>query len=101
MNIMNSTISDNAPGGIYNGGELVLMNSTVVGNTEGPGLFSDGGRLSVINSTIASNSGDIGGGIYSGSGTVMLSNSTIADNKASQMPVYGQLVGGDGDGGGI
>jgi len=102
-------------GGIYSYGSLILISSTISGNSargysngddyageaRGGGIFSHG-SLSVVNSTISSNSaeggsfygvgGAFGGGIaYVGGGTLNLSNSTIALNSA--IGGYGSNVG--------
>ncbi len=104
-------------GGIYNAGILSLSNSTVSGNSAGPGDYyhpspsgRPGGRgggiyntvaLILLNSTISGNqtgyggpgrnggSGGDGGGIYSTSGVLTLTNSTVSGNQTG--------YGGSGD----
>ena len=67
---------------IYNEGTLILMNSTVSGNTarEGGGIYNLG-LLTVTNSTISGNTASYGGGIYN-LGPLMVTNSTISGNTA-------------------
>jgi hypothetical protein len=79
-------------GGIhFDGSELVITNSSIVGNStcsDGGGILMDGGdSLRIENSTIAGNSaGGDGGAIASWSGTessLDIVNSTITDNVAA------------------
>jgi hypothetical protein len=78
-------------GGIFNSssGSATVTNSTINGNTTGTpsgaggGIFS-GGKLSVISSTIASNTATgQGGGIRTTGGTATLRNTIVANNTAS------------------
>jgi hypothetical protein len=67
MQISNSTISSNAPGGIWNRGVMQIVNSTLSGNgssnlTIGGAILNDG-TLQVGHCTISDNSAQIGGGI--------------------------------------
>jgi len=89
------TDQDGSGGGIYNGGTLVLSNSTVTGNSgfsrffgAGGGIFNEGGAT-ISNCTIAGNSlfggGTFGGGIQS-PGTVHVKSSIIALNSADSGP---------------
>jgi CSLREA domain-containing protein len=89
-----TTVSDNSSdfgGGICNGGDLTLANSTVSGNEAtfgGGGLHNAGGTASLSNVTITDNladrygdgSGD-GGGIYRNGGTVTIKNTLVAGNS--------------------
>jgi len=71
-------------GGIRNNGTLTLSHSTLSNNRaggNGGGLFNDGGDVTIINSTVVSNSADNGGGIGS-NGTLDIAHSTITDNSA-------------------
>lgn len=122
--LIHSTVSDNAVigdgtasanvasgGGLFVGGILVMVDSTVSGNlvqapsgydtagdqaTGGGGIYSAGGPLVLINSTVSGNSVEatnpgedgVGGGIFSRSIATIV-GSTISGNTA------------DGDGGGI
>ncbi len=76
-------------GGIYNGGELTLTNSTVSYNTtlnHGGGIYHAGASSVTLNgSTISDNlaTGGSGGGIYVSTGSLFVTNSTISANSAS------------------
>jgi hypothetical protein len=79
--LVNSTVSRNhggadgsgpIGGGIYNAGEMTIINSTVSGNRAsgffdiyGGGIFTSG-RMSVANSTVTGNSSDLGTAIAMG-----------------------------------
>ncbi len=90
LTVINSTISGNSSssygGGINNGGTLTVTNSTISGNsasTLGGGIGNISGTLTVANSTISGNSAFNGGGIYTATfATVTLTNSTISGNSA-------------------
>ncbi len=99
VDLNNSTISGNMAsgvsagggngGGIFNEGELFVIDSTVSDNTatnEGGGIWnSDEAELD--QATISGNSaGDDGGGVYTGhsSGPLSVNNSTITDNTTSE-----------------
>jgi predicted outer membrane repeat protein len=59
LTITNSTFSENtAPsgGGIYSSGEVLISNSTFVGNVGGGLVNEDGGTVQVLNTLLASNS---------------------------------------------
>ncbi|CAK8720013.1 Polymorphic outer membrane protein repeat-containing protein [Candidatus Electrothrix gigas] len=75
----------NGGGGIYNNGTLVMISSTVSGNTAdytGGGIYNNG-TLVMISSTVSGNSASTnGGGILNDGGTVTLSNSTVSGNRA-------------------
>jgi len=99
LTIGNSTVSGNhlsipgcslfkcgtAGGGIYNGGTLVLYNSTISGNTASPGghgsgIYS-GGTAIIRNSTLSGNGpAVIGAGI---DGTATVENSIVANGISS------------------
>ena len=76
-------------GGIYNGGTLTLLNSTLSGNSAGygGGIYNDHGTLTVQNSTLSGNSADVfsggGGGIYNNQGTLTVQNSTLSGNSST------------------
>ena len=94
-----STISGNtafAGGGVYNQGNLVLVNSTLSGNkatkTNGGGLLHNNsnsslfGELKMMNTTITQNSADLGsgGGVYRSGvdyGELNAGNTIIAGNS--------------------
>jgi len=88
-------------GGIANGGELTLVNSTVRDSaavsepepcggdpcTDGRagGIWNGGaGALTLVSSTVSGNTADSGGGIFQSGATLMLTNSTVSGNAASQ-----------------
>jgi hypothetical protein len=101
LSLINSTVSRNYGGrdgpayggGIYNRGEMTIINSTVSENRVagfqpadpwiggfGGGIYSSG-WTSLINTTVASNLADYGGGIGN-SGTLTVTNSTVSGNTA-------------------
>ncbi len=106
LTLVDSTVSDNVGGGIYNdlGGTLTLTNSTVSGNTlidaafsiedisggrEGGGIHNSG-TLRLNNSTVSGNTASygssgfvMGGGIFNFNGTLTLTNSTVSGNTAN------------------
>ena len=93
LTIANTIISDNSEHGIYNdGGYVMILNSTLTGNSAGQGdsgggisigSFKTPGGVTVINSTISGNSASGGGGgIGISYGGVTLVNSTISGNSA-------------------
>jgi hypothetical protein len=56
-------------GGVYNGGDLTIIDSIVRNNSAAPGIGSGGGifnsrNLTLINTTVSNNSASYGGGIY-------------------------------------
>ena len=77
-------------GGIWNDGQLTLLDSTVRDNldsgdwtSEGGGIRnSDQGTLIVNNSTISGNESSSGAGIFNAWGTIIVNNSTISGNSA-------------------
>ncbi|HEY3763081.1 MAG TPA: LamG domain-containing protein [Verrucomicrobiae bacterium] len=88
-------------GGIYNGGTLILNNSTLAGSTANGGSGGSGGDdLGSGNGGNGGNGGSGGGGgIYNG-GTLMLNNSTLAGSTANGGGGGGVGVGDvNGDGG--
>jgi hypothetical protein len=92
LTIANTIISDNSEHGVYNdGGYVMILNSTLSGNSAGQGdsgggisigSFKTPGGVTVINSTISGNSADVGGGIAISYGGVIVVNSTISGNSA-------------------
>jgi hypothetical protein len=82
--ISNTTLSRNTAhfggGGIYNGGNMTINGSTVLGNNAFLGAGLDNvGTLAINNSTVGVNTGYQGGGL-SNAGSVAISNSTISQN---------------------
>ena len=80
----NDANAANCGGIAVDGGALVLIGTTVGGNTigfaYGGGISVVDGTLSVTDSAIVDNSGYKGAGIFAPDGTVDITNSTIADN---------------------
>src|SRR5205807_1032821 len=85
-------------GGLYNAGNLIIANCTIMQNTisgtgflnnvAGAGIYNIG-TLSISNTTISGNiakaaisAGAVGGGIYS-TGTLTISNSTTISNNSA------------------
>ncbi len=95
MIIRNSTIRDNSAsvgGGIYSRGNLIVINTTISGNTvildfsnsDGGGMYLDSGTTLLKNVTIAENEGGLyGGGVYVSGGSLHMENSIIANNMAN------------------
>jgi len=88
--VIRTIIADNdgghEGGGIYNEGDAIVENSSIVrnGSADGGGILNHG-SLIVKNSAIISNSTDVaqaGGGILNLGGSVEIVNSTIANNVA-------------------
>jgi hypothetical protein len=77
-------------GGIFNGENLTLNNSTLSGNTategSGGGIFNLAGTTSINNSTLSGNTATegSGGGIFNLAGTTSISNSTLSGNTATE-----------------
>jgi predicted outer membrane repeat protein len=91
--VESSTFSSNTAfsgGGIYDQGQLTLVNSTISGNhltgTFGGGLFVEGSAV-LVNDTIADNMALVGAGLFS-EGPINLGNTLLADN------VGGNFAGG-------
>jgi hypothetical protein len=91
MTLTDTTISENTArsgGGISNTSDLDIVRSTLSGNTAGSGggLYSQLGQVIVVNSTISGNTtvadtgSGSGAGIYFNSGSLDLFNVTIAYN---------------------
>jgi predicted outer membrane repeat protein len=110
LTITDCAISDNNSGtatvttrggGIYNrGGDLVIADSAVSGNTSrgrGGGIYSRLGSLSIIRSTISGNEANAavgGGGLYGNASTITIDSSTISGNTAGTGGGFGSA--GDG-----
>ena len=94
LTIANTIINDNSEHGVYNeGGEVMILNSTLSGNSAGqeaagggissPSFFKNPGSITVINSTISGNSASAAGGGISADWTgLTIVNSTISSNSA-------------------
>ncbi len=91
LEVMSSTLSNNAAagatsagGGIHNadGGDVILMVSTVTGNTSngvGGGVYDNGASFEINAATIATNVALMGGGIASDANTT-ITNTIVALN---------------------
>jgi CSLREA domain-containing protein len=88
--VRDNTATDDAGGGVWNGGTMTISGSTISGNaatsasvhTTGGGIIN-GGTLTLTDSTVSGNGADLGGGIYNrSSGSVSLVHSTVAFNSA-------------------
>ncbi len=78
--------STGAGAGIYNGGNLTLLNSKILNNTTGTGAgiyTSKPGTLLIVGSSIIQNqASSAGGGVYS-TGSITVTNSIIANNSTA------------------
>ncbi|MDV3002516.1 MAG: hypothetical protein N5P05_004171 (plasmid) [Chroococcopsis gigantea SAG 12.99] len=87
LTLVNSKVTNNnsqSGGGIYNTGKLNLINTSSTDNTSsrGGGIYQQSGTLNIINSTITNNlKAFYGGGLYIQGGTNTLINTTISGNK--------------------
>lgn len=100
MNITGSMIQENVTeidpssydfgygGGIYNGGEITISNSTIQHNEAraGGGIDNEGGTLIIHHSAIDHNVGSYGsgGGILSKSGTTLIDDNSQLENNFAQ-----------------
>lgn len=69
--------------GVYNGGTLNIVNSTISGNTantEGAGVYNPV-TLTISNSTFSDNSSQIAGAVFN-TGSLVITNSTITNNTS-------------------
>jgi hypothetical protein len=92
LTVESSIISDNSGTAIYNSGSVIILNSTLSGNSAGQGergggiitgdFKNPGSSATIINSTISGNSASEGGGISNCYGLVSVENTTISGNSA-------------------
>jgi hypothetical protein len=92
LTVESSIISDNSGTAVYNTGSVIILNSTLSGNSAGQGdsgggiksgdFKAPGSSVTIINSTISGNSASEGGGISNCYGFVSVVNSTISSNSA-------------------
>ena len=92
LTVESSIISDNSGTAISNSGSVVILNSTLSGNSARQGdrgggiktgdFKNPGSGATIINSTISGNSASEGGGISNCYGLVTVENSTISSNSA-------------------
>ncbi len=96
--------ADDSGGGIFNAGEMTIVDSTVsrnyAGHGRGGGIFNaQSATLELVNSTISDNGADgdggglYGGGIFNG-GEMTILNSTVSGNTAFDAVFGGGLGGG-------
>ena len=92
VTIDNSIVSGNSGPGVYNQGNMTILNSMLTDNSAqgdfGGGIRNGsfkavGSAVSIINSTISGNSAQGGGGISNEYGLVSIVNSTISGNSAA------------------
>jgi hypothetical protein len=93
VNLLDLTIANgkaNFGGGIFNLGNLTIINSTFTGNHavggsgEGGAIDTENGTVAIINTTISGNTAETDGGglLNCGGSTTTLTNVTITDNRA-------------------
>lgn len=91
--------SEEAGGGFYNKGTLIMENCSVVenrnfGTMNGGGAGENGGTMYMNNCTVANNqSSEIGGGINNYIGTAYIMNSTFTGNISTDEPESGGGIG--------
>jgi hypothetical protein len=87
-------------GGIYNGGTLTMIESTIAGNTAeivGGGLENSSGTASLFGCSVTGNSAQGGGGIDNfQSGTILIDNTTVTGNSATSPANLGGGIRNDG-----
>ena len=92
--VVDSTINDNGSRGLWNGGTLTVINTTISGNTfsgNGAGIYNFSGSgsqnatASVTNSTITGNSSSSKSGIWNNK-TITVINTIVAGNTAPSQP---------------
>jgi len=93
--------SDDSGGGVFNAGEMTVINSTISENKAGHGVgggISNAGKLMLVDSTVSDNAADgdgpglYGGGIFN-NGEMSIVNSTVSGNTAYDA-VFGEGLGG-------
>lgn len=100
LTLSNSTISNNASddlgGGIFNQGMATLTGNLFEKNTAerfGGGIYNQSGELTMITSTLKENEAFSGGGLFNSSGKVDASATTIHGNKGA----YGGGISNQGE----
>jgi hypothetical protein len=89
LNLINSTVSGNTGGGLFNFGTAQLTNSTVSGNTPG-GIYASGGGignrgyLTVTGGSVSGNRASAYGGGINNSGTLTLTGATVSGNTVAR-----------------
>lgn len=91
--IEDSTVTQNAGGGIAAGG---IIRRTDIMDNGGRGIFTSGGELSVIDSSVSGHSFSNGPGLFTFSGLITIEGSTFFDNVNTNTSGGGtvQLQGG-------
>jgi hypothetical protein len=92
LTVESSIISNNSGTAVSNSGSVIILNSTLSGNSAGQGdsgggiktgdFKNPGSSATIFNSTISGNSASEGGGIANCYGLVTVGNSTISSNSA-------------------
>ena len=95
LTVESSIISDNSGTAISNTGRVVILNSTLSGNSAGQGergggiktgdVKNPGSSATIINRDDSGNSANEGGGISNCYGLVTVENSTISSNSAKSV----------------
>lgn len=80
LTFRHTTITGGTAGGIVGGGDVLVEDSVVEGNTSG-GITAYTGTATIVRSTLHGNSGGAGGGL--GAIHVVVENSTISGNDAT------------------
>jgi hemolysin type calcium-binding protein len=85
--------------GIFNNGTLVLLNSTVAGNSSGTGtgggLTQAGGTATIVNGTFSGNNANTGSGIAQSGGIATVRGSILDNECAGTIGTGGFNVGSD------
>ncbi|MFN9547584.1 MAG: choice-of-anchor Q domain-containing protein [Cyanobacteriota bacterium] len=85
--LLNSSVAGNLGEGVYSFQTTVLIGSTISGNS-GPGIYLNGASAGLVNTTISSNQGK---GIESFSSSVTLTNCTITGNMSDRQSQGGGI----------
>jgi len=84
LTVINSTLSSNFDGGIFNSfGTITIIDSTVSNNFSGlgGGVSNNGGTMTITNSTLSDNFAQLGGGVFN-AGPAKITNCTLSGNSA-------------------
>ncbi|TVQ45896.1 MAG: DUF4347 domain-containing protein [Gloeocapsa sp. DLM2.Bin57] len=94
----NSGTGIGSHGGIFNGSQMILIQSTVTGNTSniGTGGIANRANLTIIDTTIAENIGNQAGGIYNRDQNLIIANSAIINNTGKTGGLFNRNTYGSG-----